>query len=210
MRRREQRFFSSERTRHSLWYWSIIHASPRLPALYFPSYLLNLCPALSLAHCWYLRPMANERSAPSAKTPSARRSLDCDASLERDGAQKNKTSFPGLGHDVSALDHFTWPKQSRDGAVAAAWHFSLISAHFRPHYFLAANAREWKTSPLSRRRLSPLPVCVRASLTLLENAATASFVHWLKIRPSEGESRSRLTMLALFARSFYPLWESLC
>jgi hypothetical protein len=86
--------------------------------------------------------------------------------------------------------------------VAAAWHFSLISAHFRPHYFLGGERKRVKNVTFVTIAFY---LCVRASLTLSENAATASFVHWLKIRPSEGEPRSRLTMLALSARSFYPL-----
>lgn len=41
-------------------------------------------------------------------------------------------------------------------------HFSLISAHFRPHYFsVGEREKEWKTSPLSRRRSPCLCTCVR-------------------------------------------------
>lgn len=89
-------------------------------------------------------------------------------------------------------------------------HFSLISAHFRPHYF-SVGERVKNVTFVTATFSLPLYLCVRASLTHLENAATASFVQWLKIRPFEGEPRSRSTKkYALSVRSFYPLSKPLC
>lgn len=116
---------------------------------------------LSLAHCWYLRPMANVRSLPSAKTPFARRSRLC----EPDEQTKIKPHFLGLATTFPPSIILPDP----GNPVMEPWRrrgifhsFLLISVLIT---FWAAKAREWKTSPLSRWRLRRY-TCVRASLTL--------------------------------------------